>query len=164
MQRRGEKTYLWSAASEDEDAAPEDEDEVEGGRCYSSFLFLLFSFVLFLFSTTSIFFLRPPVFVSCFPSFSRPSVLIDPCFPFFFSATFNIKKMMPASGLLPFLVLCPIFSVQDGDNGGKSIRCCWLMDQTFPWFGFSPFLYVLDCPFVCLFGGKGGRWCNQSRG
>jgi hypothetical protein len=91
-------------------------------------------------------------------------VLIDPCFPFFFSAAFNIKKMMPASGLLPFLVLCPIFSVQDGDNGGKSIRCCWLMDQTFPWFGFSLFLYVLDCPFVCLFEGKGGRWCNQSRG
>jgi len=34
MQRREEKTYQWSAA-------PEDEDEVEGGRCYSSFLFLL---------------------------------------------------------------------------------------------------------------------------
>ncbi|KAL9384079.1 hypothetical protein Peur_024402 [Populus x canadensis] len=37
-----------------------------------------------------------------------------------------------SSGLFPFLVLCPIFSVQDGDNGGKSTRCCWLMDQNFP--------------------------------
>jgi len=45
-----------------------------------------------------------------------------------------------SSGLFPFLVLCPIFSVQDGDNGGKSTKCCWLMDQNFPWFGFSPSL------------------------
>jgi len=34
--------------------------------------------------------------------------------------------------LFPFLVLCPVFSIQDEDNGGKSTRCCWLMDQNFP--------------------------------
>jgi len=46
VQRRKEKTYRWSAAPEDEDAAPEGEDEVEGGWCYSSFLFPLLCSVL----------------------------------------------------------------------------------------------------------------------
>jgi len=38
--------------------------------------------------------------------------------------------------VVPPLFLCPVFSVQDEDNGDRT-RYCWLMDQNFPWFYLS---------------------------
>ena len=58
-----------------------------------------------------------------------------------------------SSGLFPFLVLCPIFSVQDGDNGGKSTRCCWLMDQNFPLVLFLSQSFSCSPGFFVLFPG-----------
>ena len=73
-----------------------------------------------------------------------------------------------SSGLFPFLVLCPIFSVQDGDNGGKSTRCCWLMDQNFPLvlflsqsFSCSPGFFVLFPGFFVLFPVFFSRFCDS---
>jgi len=104
-------------------AVVEDDDSVEGlsrQHCHC-----LLSSVLFFFNSPfSLFFpyaLPLPVF------FRLCLFVLYHSWPFF-------------SFLFAFLVLCLIFSVQDGDNGGKSTRCCWLMDQNFPWFGFSPSL------------------------
>jgi len=66
------------------------------------------------FSSSPVFFCVLPLFIRVRSRFS----------PFFFS-------LSPVL-LFPFLVLCPVFSVQDEDNGGKSTRRCWLMDQNFP--------------------------------
>jgi len=57
-----------------------------------------------------------------------------------------------------FFVLLPwffrVFSIQDEDNGGKSTRCCWLMDQNLPSFCSSVFLGVLLCSL------SQGRLCS----
>jgi len=49
---------------------------------------------------------------------------------------FFLPLVSPGS-VVPPLFLCPVFSVQDEDDGDRT-RCCWLMDQNFPWFCFSP--------------------------
>ena len=49
---------------------------------------------------------------------------------------FFLPLVSPGS-VVPPLLLCPVFSVQDEDDGDRT-RCCWLMDQNFPWFCFSP--------------------------
>jgi hypothetical protein len=55
-----------------------------------------------------------------------------------FSLSFSVQfpPVFPSS-VVPPLFLCPVFSVQDEDDGDRT-RCYWLMDQNFPWFCFSP--------------------------
>jgi len=83
-----------------------------------------------------------PVFVRVLASSSVGSL---PSFSFlnfsflsqFFFVWF-VLSVLPSPVLLPCLCLCPVFSVQDEDNGGKSTRiCCWLRDQNFPRFCLS---------------------------
>jgi len=74
----------------------------------------------------------PCFFFVCFsPS---PYVFVSSlCFLFPAVRGFLFSPSQPlGSALFPLLVLCLVFSVQDEDNGGKSMRCCWLMDQNSP--------------------------------
>jgi len=82
--------------------------------------------LLFDFSLLSVFFL---CFVLCSVWF--PSV---PLFFFGVPLSPSVLWFLPLSVVfLSCLCLCPVFSVQDEDNGGKSMRiCCWLRDQNFP--------------------------------
>jgi len=81
-------------------------------------------------------------------------LLIRPLSPGFFFCT--LSRFCDSPVLLPCLCLCPVFSVQDEDNGGKSTRiCCWLRDQNFPRFclssSLSPVLSFSSSPPFCLF-------------
>jgi len=89
------------------------------------------------FSSSPVFFCVFPLFICVRSRFS----------PSFFFSLFSVL-------LFPFLALCPVFSVQDEDNGGKSTRCCWLMDQNFPLVLFLSVLPLSNQPlafFSCFF-------------
>jgi len=67
---------------------------------------------------------------------------------------FFLPLVSPGS-VVPPLFLCPVFSVQDEENGDR-MRYCWLMYQNFPWFClsssfpgsvFSPVAFLLCHPF-----------------
>jgi len=55
---------------------------------------------------------------------------------------FFSSSSLPGS-VVPPLFLYPVFSVQDKENGDRT-RCCWLMDQNFPWFCLSSSSPVLS--------------------
>jgi len=86
------------------------------------------------FSSSPVFFCILPLFIRVWSRFS----------PSFF---FSLSSVL----LFPFLVLCPVFSVQDEDNGGKSTRCCWLMDQNFPLVLFLSILPLSNQPLAFFF-------------
>ena len=128
--------------------------------------------LLFDFSLLSVFFL---CFVLCSVWF--PSV---PLFFFGVPLSPSVLWFLPPSVVfLSCLCLCPVFSVQDEDNGGKSTRiCCWLRDQNFPGsvslrpppvlsffffpndLSFSGFLYPENNPFLPTIDCR----CNGSDG
>lgn len=96
-------------------------------------------------STVFFFFLFPPIFPLFVALFLSPSLSVLPL------------SLLPLSVMpffsSPFLVLCPVFSVQDEDKGGKSTRCCWLMDQNFPLVLFLSQSFSCSPGFFVLFTG-----------